>query len=178
MKIYLVRHGETDWNLNHKMQGQVDVPLNATGLNQAEKLKETLEHYDFDICYCSPLKRAAKTAEIATNGRVKIVFDDDLKERGYGSLEGKDSESWKIDDFNLQLNTGEGGMEKIKDLFKRSKRFLERLKAENPPDAKILVVAHGTLLKTLHFNIVGYDDDTDFASFHIIKNGEISEYDI
>ena len=178
MKLYLVRHGETDWNLQHKMQGQVDVPLNSTGLKQAEKLRDTLRNYDFDVCYCSPLKRAVKTSEIATSGRVKIIFDDNLKERSYGRLEGTDSERWSIDDFNQQLNTSQDGIEPIKDLLARAKKVLDRLKVENPPDAKVLVVGHGTMFKALHFVIVGYDDNTDFSSFEIIKNGEIDAYEI
>ncbi|MBR2725618.1 histidine phosphatase family protein [Candidatus Saccharibacteria bacterium] len=174
MKLYLARHGETDWNLQHKMQGQVDVPLNKTGIKQAKKLKETLKNYNFDICYCSPLKRAIKTAEIATDGRTKIIFDDNLKERSYGKLEGKHS----VDDFNQDINASQDGMEPIKDLLARSQKVLDRLKAENPPNAKILVVGHGTMFKALHFVIVGYDDNTDFSSFNIIKNGAIDEYDI
>ncbi|MBR3122359.1 histidine phosphatase family protein [Candidatus Saccharibacteria bacterium] len=174
MKLYLARHGETDWNLQHKMQGQVDVPLNKTGIKQAKKLKETLKNYNFDICYCSPLKRAVKTAEIATDGRTKIIFDDNLKERSYGKLEGKQS----VDDFNQDINASQDGMEPIKDLFTRSQKVLDRLKAENPPNAKILVVGHGTMFKALHFVIVGYDDNTDFSSFNIIKNGAIDEYEI
>ena len=177
MKLYLARHGETDWNLHHKMQGQTDVPLNNTGISQAEALREKLKTYDFDICYCSPLKRAVQTAEIAVDKRAKIVFDDNLKERSCGSLEGADTKHWDKNDLDRRINTNEGGIEPIRDLLARSKKVLDRLKAENPPDAKILLVGHGTLLKTLHFNIVGYDDDTDFLSFNL-KNGDVVEREI
>ena len=79
MKLYLARHGQTDWNLEHKAQGQVDIPLNDTGIKQAEELKDKLKSYDFDICYCSPLKRAIQTAEIAVDGRTQIILDGNLK---------------------------------------------------------------------------------------------------
>lgn len=177
MKLYLARHGETDWNLEHKAQGQVDIPLNATGIKQAEGLRDKLKSYDFDVCYCSPLKRAAQTARIVVDGRSEIIFDNNLKERSFGRLEGTDHRTWNIDDYDRRLNTNRDEIEPIKDVLARSKKVLERLKAENPPDAKVLVVGHGTLFKTLHFNIIGYDDDTDFWSFHL-KNGEIAEYDI
>ncbi len=177
MKLYLVRHGETDWNLEHKAQGQVDIPLNATGIHQAEDLRDKLATHDYDICYCSPLKRAAQTAEIVVGGRTKIIYDDNLKERSFGQLEGTDPRTWKVDDYNRRLNTNENGIEPIKSVLERSGEFLERVKSENLTDAKILVVGHGTLLKTLHFNIVGYDDDTDFDSFHL-GNGEIAEYEV
>ena len=177
MKLYLARHGQTDWNLEHKAQGQVDIPLNDTGIEQAEELKDKLKSYDFDICYCSPLKRAIQTAEIAVDGRTQIILDDNLKERSFGDLEGTDPKTWNIDDYDRRLNTDEGGIEPINSVLSRSKRVLERIKNENTSDAKILIVGHGTLLKTLHFNIVGYDDDTDFWSFHL-ENGEIAEYDV
>ena len=177
MKLYIVRHGQTDWNLEGRVQGQADIPLNDTGINQAENLKEKLRSYDLDICYCSPLKRAVQTAEIAIDGRMQIIFDDDLKERSYGDLEGIDTRDWNVDEFDRKLNTSEGGMEPINSLLARSKKVLERIKAENPDDAKVLIVGHETFFKTLHYNIVGYDDSTNFLDFRL-ENGGIAEYDI
>ena len=174
MLVYLLRHGETDWNLEHRAQGQVDIPLNATGIRQAEELKEKIKSYTFDICYCSPLKRAVQTAKIITDDHIKIIYDDNLKERSFGYLEGVIVNS---DGFNEAPNTKKGGIEPIQEVFARSKQVLDRIKAENPPEAKVLVVAHGVLLKTMHFNIVGYDSNTDLHSFHF-KNGDIFEYDI
>ena len=159
------------------MQGQTDIPLNETGVRQAEKVREELRDVAFDICYCSPLMRAKRTAEIVADGRVEIVIDDNLKERGFGELEGTDSAHWKIDGFSRVLNTNEFGIEPVRDVLARAKKFLERVKAENSAEAKILVVGHGTLLKMLHYNIVGYDDETDFREFYM-ENGEIVEYDI
>lgn len=91
MKLYLVRHGETSWNIGRKVQGQTDIPLNETGVRQAEKVREELKDEVFGVCYCSPLMRARRTAEIVVDGRVEIVIDDNLKERGFGELEGTDS---------------------------------------------------------------------------------------
>ena len=68
-------------------------------------------------------------------------------------------------------------MEPILDVFKRSKKVLERIKAENPEDARVLVVAHGTFLKTFHFNIIGYNLDTDITTFKL-GNGEMRGYEI
>ncbi|MBQ6486583.1 histidine phosphatase family protein [Candidatus Saccharibacteria bacterium] len=177
MKLYLARHGQTDWNLEHRAQGQVDIPLNETGIKQAEELREKLKSYHFDICYASPLSRAAETAKIAVDGQCEIIFMDDLKERYFGSLEGSDPKTWTMDDYDRRINSNEGGIEPIKDLLARSKRALEKIKAENSPDSSVLIVAHGSFLKTMHFNIVGYDDDTDFWSFSL-ENGEIKEYEV
>ncbi len=178
MKLYFVRHGETDWNLERKAQGQVDNPLNATGIRQAEELRDSIKKYVFDVCYCSPLKRAVQTASIITyNRNLKIVYDSNLKERSFGSLEGTDAKTWATDVFDLRLNSTEGGMESIKDVLVRSKKALDRIKKENPSNAKVLIVAHDFLLRTLYFNIVGYNDDSDFRSIHF-KNGSITEVDV
>lgn len=177
MKLYIARHGQTDWNLKHKSQGRTDIPLNATGVQQAEELREKLRDYDFGVCYASPLKRAAETARIAVDGRCEIIFDGDLEERSFGELEGTDPAEWEGDDLDLKANLSDHGVEPIKAVFERSRRVLERIKAENPVDARVLVVAHGTLLKTLHFNIIGYDEETDLRSFHL-GNGEVVEYEV
>ena len=177
MKLYLARHGQTDWTLEERAQGQTDNQLKETGIRQAEELRERLKSYDFDICYVSPLRRALQTAEIAVDGRTRILIDDNLKERNFGELEGKVLKQWGMDGFDITPQSDQYGMEPIKHLFARSYKVLERIKSENSPDAKILIIAHGVLLKTMHFNIIGYDDSTDFSSFHL-KNGEIVEYDI
>ena len=67
MKIYVVRHGETDWNNNGIMQGNTDVLLNQTGIEQGLKVKKILENERIDICMSSPLKRAYDTAKIICN---------------------------------------------------------------------------------------------------------------
>ena len=64
MKIYLVRHGETDWNQAGLLQGQTDIALNAQGLEQAHDAAERLKKVPFEIAFCSPLIRAKRTAEI------------------------------------------------------------------------------------------------------------------
>ncbi|MBQ3474375.1 histidine phosphatase family protein [Candidatus Saccharibacteria bacterium] len=178
MKLYLVRHGETDWNLEHKAQGQTDNPLNATGIRQAEELRDKIKGYRFDVCYCSPLKRAVQTMEIILENRdLKIIYDDNLMERNFGSLEGSDTSTWTQDAFDLKINSKEGGMESNREVLARSKKVLDRIKSENPPDARVLIVAHDFLLRTLYFNIVGYTDDSDFHSVHF-KNSSITEFEI
>ena len=64
MKIYLVRHGQTDWNRQRRIQGQQDVDVNEQGILQAEKLAETLKEVPLEIAFCSPLLRTRHTAEI------------------------------------------------------------------------------------------------------------------
>ena len=81
MKIYMIRHGETDWNKMKRLQGVTDIPLNACGIELAEKTAEGLKNVPFDRIYTSPLIRAKKTAEIIRGDRpVELVVTDGLKE--------------------------------------------------------------------------------------------------
>ena len=182
MKLCIARHGQTDWNLEERAQGRTDMPLNETGISQAEELRDKIANMEFDICYASPLKRAAKTAEIVVNGKCPIVYNDLLVERCFGDFEGESREKWaktfrNIMGYDRKINYSEHNIEPIKEVLKRSRKFLELVKSENSDTARVLVVAHGELLKTLHFNIVGYNDETDFLSFHL-ENGELKEYEI
>lgn len=183
MKLYLVRHGQTDWNIGKQAQGVADIELNATGIAQAEALRDRIaaEGLHFDYVYASPLRRAKKTAQIITDNRPDIIYDARIVERDYGDLEGKivDWDHLGVDDLDIRQNTNIHGLEPIQTVLARSKSFLDDLLARHAgePDACILIVAHGTLLKTLHYNIVGYDETTDLRGFHL-ENCELAEYSI
>ena len=85
--IYLVRQGETDWNLFKRANGVTDTFLNQTGIAQAKLQAENLRNVSFDACFCSPQTRARQTCEIIYQG--PIVFDDRLAEIYCGDFEGK-----------------------------------------------------------------------------------------
>ena len=79
MNLYVVRHGQTEWNVLKKMQGSADIPLNKTGIEQAYKMQEKLDCIDIDLIICSPLNRAKQTAEIINqNKRLPIIYDGSL----------------------------------------------------------------------------------------------------
>lgn len=88
MKIYLVRHGQCDSNLN-KIYNYKNEDLNETGIKQANDLKEKIKDMKFDVIYSSPLLRAKHTAEILNIYNKEIVLDDRLIERDPGNLEGQ-----------------------------------------------------------------------------------------
>lgn len=88
LRIYLARHGETDWNAEHKLQGSTDTPLNSTGLKQAAILAETLRGIHFDAVYSSTLSRSRDTANVV-RGDVPLKTIAGLNERGVGKFEGK-----------------------------------------------------------------------------------------
>ena len=87
--LYIIRHGLTDWNVAHRLQGQTDTDLNEDGIRMAHEAASEYKVIHFDVCYCSPLKRARMTAEILLEGRdVPIIIDDRLKEMSFGIYEG------------------------------------------------------------------------------------------
>ena len=71
MRILITRHGQTDWNLEHKVQGKADIDLNETGKKQAEETREKLWNEKIDLIICSPLKRAKQTADSASHGKTR-----------------------------------------------------------------------------------------------------------
>jgi broad specificity phosphatase PhoE len=88
-KIYVFRHGETDWNREGRSMGWLDVPLNQNGIEQAKKLAESLKDAGLEIIYSSPLSRTLETAKIVAGAKnIEIIQNDALKERNNGILEG------------------------------------------------------------------------------------------
>lgn len=91
MKIYLMRHGETDYNQKGLIQGSLDIPLNENGIKLAELTRDGFraEGLTFDLAYCSPLVRARKTAEILLEGTdTPVIYDDRICEMNFGEGEG------------------------------------------------------------------------------------------
>lgn len=172
MKLYIVRHGKTDWNVLGKMQGATDIPLNEMGIKQAGMLKEKLEG-KFDLCFSSPLERAVTTAKIISGA--DPIIDERLIERRMGDFEGKPNilyDSKKYWDY--KGNYGDYGVEPIQDLFKRLDSFLRELK-QKYDDKTILIVSHGATVRALHYVISTYTEDEDFLSFDV-PNCKIFEY--
>ena len=90
--LYIIRHGKTDWNNRHKLQGRTDIPLNEEGRRMAETARDEYRDVHFDICFCSPLIRARETAEILLKGRnIPILTDERLVEMSFGSYEGQEN---------------------------------------------------------------------------------------
>lgn len=156
MKIYMIRHGKTDWNERGLIQGMSDIPLNEEGKRQAFNVAEKLKDVKFDLCISSPLERAFQTAKIITQDRCDIIFDDLLLERGMGLLEGKPHELYKkFDYYNYKKNSHENEVEGIQELLKRTKLFLKKIR-ENYGSKTLLIVSHAATIRALHFNINGY----------------------
>lgn len=177
MEIYIVRHGQTDWNVLKKMQGMNDIPLNDKGINDALLLAEKIQNIQFDVCLTSPLQRAKKTAEILVGGKTQIIEDAHLVERGFGSYEGETANFDLIElMWDLKKDTNIGGIESLSDCLLRAKKVLDEIKNKYA-NKKVLIVSHGSFIKAMHYSIIGYDKNTDFLSFSP-QNAEYFKYEI
>ncbi len=152
--FYFLRHGETDWNKQQLCQGQTDIPLNETGRTQALRNREQLKNRGIvSICY-SPLLRAKETAELIGAGLENCTLYpiDELKERAWGSLEGRSSELMYAQE-QKELNSLEEILEPNDRLFETRAQFLKRvalginLALEKP--SSVLIVSHGRLFHAL-----------------------------
>lgn len=147
--IYYIRHGETDYNIEFKLQGHLDIPLNENGIRQAERARDELQDLKIDIIYSSPLSRARQTAEIINEKHgSKLVFDDRIKEVFGGPLQGECMKKWSKEKLDrVHVNPESFGAESIAHLCMRVEEFFKEI--ENS-DKNILIVSHGGVYRALY----------------------------
>ena len=171
--IYLVRQGETDWNLFNKANGVTDTFLNQTGITQAKLQAENLRNVNFDSCYCSPQTRARQTCEFIYKG--PIVFDDRLVEINCGEFEGKDETADMMKLFWQATQMGDMGTEKWRNFIKRNCDFCDMV-TENYKDENVLIVTHSLNARIIHYYFKGKPKDYDFSK-SVIKNGGLLTFE-
>ena len=183
MKLIFIRHGQTDWNVQGKIQGSYDSELNATGIEQAMSLSEKLFNlnYKFSKIYSSPQKRALKTAEILSkSSNVDYISVKDLQEMNMGKWEGL---SWREVEENYpneykewHLNrrytkTPEG--ESYQDMLERVLKAIHKIINENNED--VVIVSHSAVIMCLQCYVTNtpFNDMLKFKT----KNANITEID-
>ena len=142
MNIYVLRHGQTDYNVQGKFQGQVDVPINETGKKQAKQIAKELENITFDVIFSSPLQRAIQTAKIVTNS--DVIIDNRLIERSFGKLEGK----YSINNYEERLE--EFQIESIEHLNKRVYEFINEIIEKYKHCNNILLTTHACVAEIIN----------------------------
>jgi probable phosphoglycerate mutase len=167
-----VRHGQTDWNFERRIQGSSDIPLNDTGREQARETGRVLAEREWDGIVASPLGRARETAEIiaALVGLPEVEIVDALAERSYGEVEGLNSEeiAARFPDPLAPVP----GRERRSEVVARVLPALEAL-AEEHPDARLIVVSHGGVIGSL----VRYITERQLpASGQMIANGSAHDF--
>ena len=156
-RVLAIRHGETAWNADTRIQGQRDIALNATGVWQAARLAEALADDGISAIYSSDLLRARATAEaLAVVVGLPVLMDAGLRERHFGEFEGftfaeiearwpAQSERWR----RREADFGPLGGETLTDFYARSVATATRLVAAHPGQT-VALVAHGGVLDCLY----------------------------
>lgn len=182
MKIYVIRHGETELNVKLVKQGWLDAPLNQAGRDLARLTGQALKGIRFDACITSPLIRSRETVEIVLresgNGAVPIQTDDRLKEINFGLEEGQSGTSSTMPPETAKLffedafrfpGFPEG--ESIRDVCRRTGDFLRELVLREPYET-VLVGTHGCALRAMMNPL--YDHPEQFWQGHVPANCSVT----
>ena len=184
-RIFLIRHGETNWNKEGRFQGQIDIPLNTNGQLQARKTHDYLKEINFNKAFSSSMSRPYETAQIILQTKKALVITKikDLAEISHGLWEGKLEEDIKNEWPTLLKNWHEAPEkvvmpegESIKDVSERSVKAFKEICLSQKDNDITLIVAHDAVNKTLICDILGLD----FSNIWMIKqgNGGITVVDI
>lgn len=168
--IFLTRHGETEWNLVHRVQGQSDSPLTPTGIDQAKDLATKLKRIKFSAIFSSDLLRAKRTAEIiALDKELQVKTAQALRERAFGPFEGKtrdefDQELKKLIDKRDRLSDKQKFSYKLHPQVESDEEIVSRLITFLREIAvafrhkNILVISHGGIIRAflIHLGFATY----------------------
>jgi len=162
MKVFLIRHGETQHNKEGAITGQADVSLNKKGLEQAEKLAERLEKEGFDAAYSSDLERTYETTKVVAEAQsLHPERFKEFREMDFGELEGEPKSTWgeKVKNSELERHVvrPENG-ETIEEVGERFVGKLDELR-KNREDEKVLVGGHSVAIKASMMKVLGLEGD-------------------
>lgn len=167
-ELLLVRHGQTDWNLAHRVQGHTDTPLNAVGREQACALADSLAAPSLVAVYSSDLSRAYETAiAVARVHGLEVTVDRDLREKNFGSWEGL-TDTEIADRFPDAVRGRWGDGETTEEVAERAVAAIERIRRRHP-GGRVLVVSHGGALRAI-LDHLGVEHGP-------IRNGEVFRVD-
>lgn len=160
-EILLIRHGETDWNVDKRLQGHIDIGLNEAGQRQVLALGEALAREGIDAVFASDLQRARDTAQaVAGVAGLVVQIDAGLRERCYGAFEGlrhteieahypEAYRQWKAREPDFRYPAGERIAETMREFYERSVAAVRRVLASGRY-RKVAIVTHGGVLECVH----------------------------
>jgi probable phosphoglycerate mutase len=178
---YLVRHGQTDWNLEGRVQGHSDTPLNGEGRRQAGLLAARLQAVEFSIAYSSDLGRAVETAEaVLTRSRTDLNLLSGLREKSYGEIEGKTFRELEKDSPDLfknllvedDLDFAPPGGESDLQMFHRVRETIEQIRDGLLENDNVLIASHGGALRAAAMALLGLPENALWR--FLLSNGSLS----
>jgi probable phosphoglycerate mutase len=185
--IVLIRHGETAWNAERRLQGHIDIALNAEGERQAEALAEALAEDRFDLLVASDLQRAHQTAQaVARRHGLEVRTDVALRERCYGGFEGllyseieqrfpSEFAAWQARDIDAAMPAGARRAESFRQFYQRALGAILGWAAAHPGQS-LALVAHGGVLECAYRAALGVPLETprNFA----VMNASINRFTV
>lgn len=179
MKIYLIRHGQTDWNIQGKIQGSCDIPLNETGIRQAVQLTEGMKSRPVTRIFSSTLSRAMETARaVSRSQNVEIIPMDSLMEMGFGKWEGmtRDEmlEAYPQEYRSWCLNPGDStppGGESQREVTDRCRAAVKEILRVTEGREDAAVISHGATIVHLIASMV---PEATEAGDIIVENASIT----
>ena len=175
MRIYVARHGETEWNVLWKVCGRTDIPLTENGQRQAQQLAEDAQGRGIDMIIASPMLRARQTAQaVADRLGLPVNTDPRLIEQDYGIFEGAYRKDPGFLHCKRNFATRYPGGESMLDLAHRVYAFLDELK-ESHPDRTVLLVCHGGVMRSIRSY---FEDMTNEEYFdYTASNAALTAYE-
>lgn len=176
MYIYVIRHGQTDWNAQKKLLSITDLPLNSEGIKQCEEAEKLVKNLNYDIVISSPKLRTKQTLEIINSKNIPVVYDDRLIERNARSLEGIDVNSFN---YRQYWTLGKDKMEDSETMEEckiRVYEFLDELK-EKYKDKNILLVTHNGICRIINTYFNGFPRRGDIFN-NGQNNAELKMYEL
>ena len=178
MKLYVIRHGQTNCNVERKYNCRYDEDINEVGIEQAKEASKKVEKLDIDLIICSPLKRTRHTMELINVNNIPVIYDDRLMERDGGKLTLTVLDEYYTNEYYNYYSTNiVEGLETLPELFKRVHSFLDEIK-EKYKDKNILLVTHGAVSRTIQFYFEEMPSDGMLLKVSGQKNCEIKEYEL
>lgn len=165
MKLFVVRHGQTSYNVENKVCGSTDADLNETGIMQAKAAAQKFSDIHIDKVYSSPLRRALKTAEIiaakVSINKEDIIIDKRLSEQDYGIYEGVDAGCEEFQRLRVNFGCKMPGGESPMQTAVRAYKFLDEICAADS-SKNVLIVTHGSLSRAINSYFYNMDNDEYF----------------
>lgn len=178
MKLYIIRHGQTDCNKNHRYNCRYDEDINETGVEQAKNAINTIKNLDIDLIICSPLTRTRHTSKIINVNNIPTIYDDRIIERDGGVLTNTLIDDYFVKEYYNYYSTNiVEGLETLPELFNRIHGFLDDIKIKYK-GKNILLVTHGAVAKAIQFYFQELPEDGMILNISGQKNCEIKEYDL
>jgi len=176
MKLYVLRHGETNENITGIMQGNMETVLNEVGRSQAISVQDKVKKAGIDLVISSPKKRAVETAQLAAPN-IPLILDDRLLSRNHGEFEGMRRDEVNLQDYwNIKLNKQFEKAESMGEIFNRVSSLLNDISI-NYSDKTVLLVTHSGITRVLYYYFNGFPDDGDLTEYQS-TNCSFEEYEL